>query len=203
MNWHPNFPILRGRSVRLEPLRSDHSVGLWQVVTPDVLSYATLLPDAWTFDAFNSYIQRRIDQSGFYDYAMVLQENDQPVGLTAFLDVRPQHRGLEIGATWIAKQYQGTHVNPEAKYLMLRHAFERLDMLRVQLKCDARNTQSQRALAKLGATREGVLRKHVILPDGYVRDTVMYSITDDDWPDVKVGLESRLGYSLAGEATDR
>ncbi len=197
------LPILRGRSIRLEPLRPDHAADLWRVATPDVLNYATLLPDAWTPGAFQRYIQRRIEQSSFYDYAMVLQENDQPVGLTAYLDARLAHRGLEIGATWIAKPYQGTHVNPEAKYLMLRHAFEHLGMLRVQLKCDARNMQSQRALAKLGATREGVLRKHVILPDGYVRDTVMYSITDDEWPDVKVGLEGRLGYSLADKASNR
>ncbi len=110
------------------------------------------------------------------------------------MDVRPAHRGLEIGYTWIARAYQGTRVNPECKYLLLRHAFEKLGAIRVQLKTDGRNLQSQHAIEKLGAVKEGVLRKHLILPDGYVRDTVMYSITDSEWPHVKSRLEARLGY---------
>jgi len=110
------------------------------------------------------------------------------------MDIRPEHHGLEIGATWIGKAYQGTSVNPENKYMLLRQAFERLGAIRVQLKTDGRNLQSQAAIAKLGAKHEGVLRKHVLLPDGYERDTVMYSITDDEWPAVKAALEERLGY---------
>ena len=103
--------------------------------------------------------------------------------MTCYLDIRAKERGLEIGFTWLAKALQGTQVNPECKYLLLRHAFEEQHALRVQLKTDGRNKQSQRAIEKLGAVREGVLRKHMIMPDGYVRDTVMYSITErQNWP---------------------
>ena len=106
----------------------------------------------------------------------------------------PKHRGLEIGFTWIAKPHQGTLVNPECKYLLLRHAFDDQHAMRVQLKTDLRNVQSQGAIEKLGAVREGVLRKHIIRPDGYLRDTVMYSITAEEWPAVRAKLEQRLGY---------
>jgi ribosomal-protein-alanine N-acetyltransferase len=191
------LPVLGGRALRLEPLHIDHAVGLARVTTPDEFQYAYLRPAEMTPQAFEAYIeQRQRHVAGWHTYTMVLQENDQPVGLSAYLDVRLAHRGLEIGGTWIAKPYQGTYVNPEAKYLMLEQAFKTLGMLRVQLKCDARNQRSQRALAKLGAVREGVLRKHMVLPDGYVRDSVMFSITDDEWPQVKQQLEARLHIKL-------
>lgn len=186
------LPVLQGRTLRLEPLHVNHAAGLARVATPDEFKYASIGPAEMTPQAFAMYIQRRLHYSDWRTFTMVLQDTDQPVGLSAYLDIRLAHRGLEVGGTWIAKPYQGTHVNPEAKYLMLRHAFETLGLLRVQLKCDARNEQSQRALAKLGATREGVLRKHVVLPDGYVRDSVMFSITNDEWPRVKQQLEARL-----------
>lgn len=190
------LPVLQGRTLRLEPLHIDHAAGLARVATPDEFKYAYLRPAEITPQAFKTYIeQRQRHVAGWHTYTMVLSKNNQPVGLSAYLDVRLAQRGLEIGGTWIAKPYQGTHVNPEAKYLMLQHAFETLSMLRVQLKCDARNEQSQRALAKLGAVREGVLRKHMVLPDGHVRDSVMFSITDDEWPRVKHGLEARLASS--------
>ncbi len=115
--------------------------------------------------------------------------------MTSYLDIRPQDRALEIGFTWVAKPYQATAVNPECKYLLLRHAFEEQGAVRVQLKTDLRNLQSQAAIAKLGAVREGVLRKHMVMPDGHVRDTVMYSVTNDEWPAVRRRLEERLGYA--------
>jgi RimJ/RimL family protein N-acetyltransferase len=116
------------------------------------------------------------------------------VGTTSYFDIRPEHRGLEIGYTWLGKAYQGTHINPENKYLLLRHAFETLGAIRVQLKTDRRNLQSQAAIAKLGAKLEGTLRKHSIMEDGYIRDAVMFSVIDLEWPEVKAGLERRLGY---------
>jgi RimJ/RimL family protein N-acetyltransferase len=195
MNMQLFLQPLEGHTIRLEPLRPDHAGGLWRVATPAVFTYASIHPADATLPAFRSYIERRLRFADWRTYTMVLHRNDQPVGLSAYLDLRLGNRGLEIGGTWIAEPYQGTQVNPEAKYLMLRYAFETLGMLRVQLKCDARNLQSQRALEKLGAKREGVLRKHVILPDGYVRDTVMYSIIDDDWPRVEADLRARLRYT--------
>lgn len=125
-------------------------------------------------------------------FAIRLRADGALVGSSSLLDFRPVHRGVEIGYTWIAKRWQRTFVNPEAKLLLLRHAFVDLDMVRVQLKTDARNHQSQAAMEKLGCVREGVLRKHMILPDGHIRDTVLYSITADEWPAVEARLQTRL-----------
>ena len=122
----------------------------------------------------------------------MLCETGRAIGITCFLDIRPAHRALEIGFTWLGRTWQGGAANPEAKLLQLRHAFEVLEAVRVQLKTDLRNLQSQHAIEKLGAVREGVLRKQMVLPDGHVRDTVMYAITDDEWPRVRDGLEARL-----------
>lgn len=113
-------------------------------------------------------------------------------GSTRFLEITPAHRGIEIGWTWLAPDVWRTAVNTECKYLLLRHCFETLGMIRVQLKTDARNVRSQRAIERLGAVREGVLRHHRILPDGYLRDSVYYSILSGEWPAVRARLEGLL-----------
>jgi RimJ/RimL family protein N-acetyltransferase len=108
------------------------------------------------------------------------------------MDIRPPHRGLEIGGTWYGKEFQRTSVNSECKYLLLRHAFEILGCIRVQLKTDSRNERSQRAIERIGAQREGVLRNHMIMPDGVYRHSVYYSLLDTEWPRVKERLEEIL-----------
>jgi RimJ/RimL family protein N-acetyltransferase len=114
------------------------------------------------------------------------------VGSTSYMDIDPPNRCVEIGATWYAPSHRGTRINPECKLLLLGHAFETLSCVRVTLKCDSRNLHSQAAIAKLGATREGVLRKHRIQPDGYVRDTVYFSVIAEEWPQVRQSLLDRL-----------
>lgn len=188
--------VLEGRVVRLEPLQPDHAEALWHEATPDIFAYMTTVPHDSSLAAFQAYLDNLRELPGLFPFAIVSCETGQSIGTTSYVDYRQAHRGLEIGYTWIARPYQGTLVNPENKYLLLRHAFETMGLVRVQLKCDARNQHSQRAIAKLGAQREGVLRKHIVLPDGFIRDTVMFSITDDEWPQVKAGLEQRLGYAL-------
>ncbi len=121
-----------------------------------------------------------------------IMQGKKIVGSTRLFDLSAEHRGLEIGSTWLNPSVWRTRVNTECKYLLLREAFEHLDMLRVQIKTDLRNLQSQAAIERIGAVKEGILRKHRILHDGYVRDTVMYSITNDEWPDVRIRLESML-----------
>lgn len=187
---------LQGRIVRLEPLHPDHASDLWEVVETDPALFAYM----WTWDGvqgvdgFRENIERLTNLPDWLSFAIVLQETGKAIGSTSYLDIRPAHKGLEIGSTWIGRAYQGTLVNPENKYLLLRHAFETLGAMRVQLKTDGRNLHSQRAIAKLGAQLEGTLRKHMLLSNNYVRDTVMYSITDDEWPTIKKSLEARLGY---------
>src|SRR5436305_4969719 len=186
--------VLEGRTVRLEPLSWAHSDGLWRVAERAIFAITPGPMGDWNRRNWDAYMQKTLAMQGRIPFAIVLAETGFPVGTTSYFDIRPEHRGLEIGYTWLAPAYQGTHVNPENKYLLLRHAFETLEAVRVQLKTDMRNLHSQRAIAKLGAVYEGTLRKHFILPDGYVRDTVMFSIVAEEWPAVKTALEARLGY---------
>jgi ribosomal-protein-alanine N-acetyltransferase len=151
-------------------------------------------PQTWTVEGFVTYLQSVLTRPHSYPFVMRLAATGDPVGITGYIEIQPDHRGLEIGGTWIAELYHGTAVNPESKYLLLWYAFEKLHAIRVQLKTDIRNLRSQRAIEKLGAVREGVFRKHLIVSDGHVRDTVYYSITDDDWPEVRARLEARLGF---------
>jgi RimJ/RimL family protein N-acetyltransferase len=125
-------------------------------------------------------------------FAVILCDTGRAIGSTRFLDLRPAHRGIEIGSTWYATAYQRTAVNSECKLLLLQHAFESLDCIRVQLKTDARNLRSQQAIERLGAVKEGTLRNHMILPGGDIRTTVLYSITAQEWPTVKARLQANL-----------
>jgi RimJ/RimL family protein N-acetyltransferase len=119
-------------------------------------------------------------------------------GATRYMEIRPAHRGLEIGGTWYGAEFRRTSVNTECKYLLLQHAFELMNCIRVQFKTDSRNERSQRAIERLGAVKEGMLRNHMILPDGYQRHSVYYSILDSEWPRVKLGLEQRMGQQPQG-----
>jgi RimJ/RimL family protein N-acetyltransferase len=182
---------LEGRIVRLEPLDAVHAEALAEAASPELFAYH-FPPEELTAAGFAGQIEGLRQAPNMLPFAQVLRETGRAVGITSYLDIQPHNRALEIGFTWLGKAWQGTAVNPEAKLLLLRHAFETLGALRVQLKTDARNAQSQAALAKLGAVREGVLRKQMTLPDGHQRDTVMFSITDDEWPEVRRRIEARL-----------
>jgi RimJ/RimL family protein N-acetyltransferase len=186
--------VLEGRVVRVVPLSVEHAEALFSVCERDIFKYFGYFPEPWTLEGFRTYIQKLRDTPDMQPFATTLRETGQPVGVTTYMDIRPAHYGLEIGNTWIARPHHGTAVNPECKYLLLRHAFETLGAIRVQLKTDGRNLQSQHAIAKLGARYEGTLRKFIIMPDGFLRDNVMFSIIQEEWPAVKAGLEARLGY---------
>jgi RimJ/RimL family protein N-acetyltransferase len=128
-------------------------------------------------------------------FAQIARAEGRAVGATRYLNISRSDLGLEIGWTWIGKRWQRTAINTEAKFLLLCHAFEDLGAARVQLKTDARNLQSQAAIARLGAVREGVLRKYQRTRNGFIRDTVMFSIVADEWPEVKGRLVEKLGGS--------
>jgi RimJ/RimL family protein N-acetyltransferase len=193
---NPQPVTLSGRHVRLEPLTPSHA--------PDLLSALAIDPDIWrymreeppdTVARMEAVIAARLAEQTAgtaVAFAQMNQASGRAVGSTTYLNISPRDRGLEIGNTWLGKPWQRTGINTEAKYLLLRHAFEELRAVRVQLKTDGRNLQSQAAIARLGAVREGVLRKHSLVRNGYIRDSVMFSIIDDEWPAVKVGLERML-----------
>jgi RimJ/RimL family protein N-acetyltransferase len=184
--------VLEGRVARLEPLAEHHAAGLAAVATPELFVYH-FPPREFSTAGFRELVEFFTARSGtFCPFAIVERASNRVAGMTSFLDIRPQDRGLEIGFTWLGKPYQGSLVNPECKYLLFRQAFDVCGAVRVQLKTDLRNLQSQRAIEKLGAVREGVLRKHIVRPDGYIRDSVMYSVIAEEWPGVRSKLEARL-----------
>ncbi|GAB4574530.1 MAG: GNAT family protein [Anaerolineae bacterium] len=188
---------LVGRVIQLEPLREDHAADLFEAAqTPDLFTYFRYCfgRDDWHVDGFREFIRTTYQRQAACPFAIIHRESGRAIGQTCYLAIRPADFALEIGATWIGPAYQGTAVNPESKFLLLRHAFETLGAVRVEIKTDSRNVHSMRAIEKLGAKREGLLRKHLILPDGYIRDSIYYSILDDEWPEVKTRLIDRLGY---------
>jgi RimJ/RimL family protein N-acetyltransferase len=186
---------LTGRVARLEPLSESHIPGLTLAAQDEsiweYMLYGTIRSEeqmrAWVLDILN-----RQKTGTDLPFAVVHLESGQIAGATRFMDMRPQHRGLEIGGTWYGREFQRTAVNTECKYLLLKYAFETLGCARVQFKADARNERSLRAIERLGAVREGKLRNHYLLVDGTFRDSVYYSILDREWPGVKTGLESKL-----------
>lgn len=185
--------VLEGRSIRLEPLTLDHATALFRHASAEIFEWMVDWPLDSSLAAYLEWERRGLEIPDSLLFAIVLRTTGEPIGSTAFFDVRPEHRAIEIGRSWFGKAHQGTAANPESKLLLLRHAFETLGALRVQLKTDSRNLHSQRAIEKLGAVREGTLRNYQTRADGRPRDTVMYSITDGEWPAVRAGLERRLG----------
>jgi len=185
--------VLEGQIVRLEPMGPQHLSQLPDCVNPDLfVHFAATRPMSMETSELQRYFDELLSLPNVIPYAIISRETGKMVGATSYMDIRAQHDGLEIGMTWLSKTSQGTKVNPECKLLLLQHAFEMIGCARVQLKTDGRNLQSQHAIEKLGAKKEGVLRKHMVMYDGFIRDTVMYSILPDEWPAVKEGLLARL-----------
>jgi N-acetyltransferase len=183
------WPTLEGAGLTLSPTVEDDAEALVRCADAETFAYSLGGPADLSVAAMRRHLAARDARL----FTMRLRATGETVGCSSFMDLRPAHRALEVGATWIAPAWRGTRVNPEVKLLMLRHAFETLGCVRVQLKCDARNLRSAAAIAKLGAVYEGRLRNHGILPDGFVRDTLMFSVLDSEWPRVEAGLRARLG----------
>ncbi len=188
-------PILEGKKVRLEPLNLRHAPGLAAAGNSKSIWKYMLYGDLSTLDGMTKWVkdilQKQADGTDL-PFTVVTKENGSVIGATRYLEMRSPHRSLEIGGTWYMPEFQGTFVNTECKYLMLRYAFEDMNCIRVQFKADQRNERSLRAIERLGAIREGVLRNHYIVPDGTYRDSVYYSILDTEWPLIKTRLEERL-----------
>lgn len=187
--------VLEGRSVRLEPMSEAHIAGLAEIGVGqpfwDFMLYGNMASVAdmrsWVLD-----ILARAGRGTDLPFAVIHLASGRVAGATRYLNIEPQHRGLEIGGTWYGVEFQRTVVNTECKYLLLQHAFETLGCIRVQLKTDLRNERSQKAIERIGAVKEGVLRNHMILPDGRIRHSVFYSILDTEWPSVRQQLQERL-----------
>ncbi len=186
---------LAGRHVRLEPLATSHHAAMerhgadaevWRWMN---FLHADPRESVRGWCAALSAMHARGEAVAF---AIVETATGEAVGGTVLFDYSEAHQRVEIGYTWLARPVWRTVVNTEVKFLLLRQAFEVLGCGRVQLKTDARNERSQAAIARLGAVREGVLRSHMVMPDGFVRDSVMFSIVSGEWPAVKTGLAAKL-----------
>lgn len=192
--------VLEGAHVRLEPLSLGHhadlcAVGLDQDLVALTQAYVP------TPDGLLAYIEAALEaQAGgtALPFAVISKAAGRAVGCTRYGNIDRANRRLEIGWTWYGRAFQRTAVNTECKYLLLRHAFEVLGCIRVEFKTDVLNERSRRALLRIGAREEGVLRQHMILPDGRIRDTVYYSIVRSEWPEVRERLEGLLGYPPPG-----
>jgi N-acetyltransferase len=190
--WSELFS-LEGETVKLIPVSMDHLEDLWEAAKPD---------EIWTYMAtkvrtkdemkqmINSALKDRENGTG-YTFTVVNNEY-RVIGSTRFLDILTQHKSAEIGSTWYHPDVWRTKVNTECKFLLLKLAFERWNLTRVQLKTDSRNVRSQLAIARLGAVKEGILRKDRIISDGYVRDTIFFSILCDEWKQVSTQLKLKL-----------
>ena len=191
----PKPVVLAGDHVRLDPLRIEDAGELLEIGRdPSIWEH---LPRA--------ALESITDAEGWIGEALAEQTRGESLvfairslptgalaGSTRFLDIRPPHRGLEIGWTWLSPAHQRSAINTAAKLLLLSHAFEDLGAERVQFKTDARNQRSQRALERIGATREGVMRRHLSVRDGRLRDSVFYSVIAPEWPEVRRHLEALL-----------
>ena len=189
MRFEVSPVVLAGDAVRLEPLSQDHAQGLYNRGRSAV-DWA-FMPRSCFVDLADTrqWIDEALAAPDQQPFAILETGKNKVVGSTRYLNIRPEHRSLEIGWTWLGQEWQRTSVNTETKLLLLTHAFEKLGAVRVEFKTDGRNLRSQRALERIGATMEGVLRQHMIVQGDYRRDSVYFSVIDRDWPTVKERLQ--------------
>lgn len=184
---------MTGKWVRLEPLAEEHREPLRLAAGDDrIWDHMTILARGAGFDEWFDAAIRQHRENKRVPWAVRRIADEVLIGSTSFLDPLPEHKRVEIGATWYRPDTWATTVNPECKLLLMTHAFETLGWNRVQYVTDIRNERSQAAIAKLGAKREGVMRSHMITRGGRIRDSVVFAITKDEWPQVKEGLLTRL-----------
>ena len=187
--------VLTGTHVRLEPMTEAHIPALAEIGVGQPFWHFMLYGDMNSEEDMRNWVRdilERAEKGTDLPFVAIHLGTGRPAGATRYLNIMPKDRGLEIGGTWYGPDFQRTPVNTECKYLLLRHAFETLGCIRVQLKTDSRNERSQRAIERIGAVKEGVLRNHMILPDGHYRHSVFYSILDTEWLGVKKRLEEML-----------
>lgn len=179
---------LEDHGLRVVPLTQEHAQGLFNrgqhAVDWDYMARACFVDMADT----RQWIDEALRTSDQVPFAIVETSKGKVVGSTRYMNIRTDHKSLEIGWSWLGQEWQRTHVNTDVKLLLLSHAFERLGCLRVEFKTDERNLRSQRALERIGATREGVLRKHMTVQKDFSRNSVYFSVIDSEWPEVKKRL---------------
>jgi N-acetyltransferase len=198
----PEHLALEGQHIRLLPLETSHADILFEKIQIGSLNTSPVLSLPQTIEQMHTYIatalQWRKDGTAF-PFVTVDKQSGEIIGSTRFANFASEHQRVEIGWTWLTVPFQRTFANSEAKYLMLKYAFEEMDLIRVELKANALNDKSRRAMERLGAQYEGLLRQHFRLSNGIVRDTVYYSILKSEWADVKQRLETTMKYHSSAQ----
>ena len=191
--------VLEGGRVKLVKLEESHIDKLWESACDESIWTHYTFREMRSKERFGSFIKESLTeaQSGTgYTFTIIDKASGKMSGGTSFLDINPFSRSLEIGRTWLAKDRQGSGINYECKYLLLGYCFETLALIRVFFKTDSNNKRSQKALEKIGAKHEGVLRNHMIREDGTFRHSVYYSIIETEWPEIKKHLEAAISRNL-------
>ncbi len=187
------IPItLTGKHVRIEPMTEAHIPALAEIGVGQGFWHFMLYGDMKTEADMRNWVLDILSRKQDIPFVVVHLASGRVAGATRYLNIMPNDCGLEIGGTWYGSEFQRTAVNTECKYILLKYAFESLGAIRVQLKTDSRNVRSQKAIERIGGVKEGVLRNHMILPDGTIRHSVFYSILDSEWEGVKKRLEGML-----------
>ncbi len=185
---------LDGTFVRLEPLRNDHRQALIRTAQ-SVEIWSWMLSDLSVPERFDAWLSHSLEDERLgraYPFVVIDKACGQVVGSTRYLNIHEPDKGLEIGSTWYSPTVWGSVINPEAKLLLMRHAFDQWGAIRLEYRTDHRNAHSQAAIRKLGAKYEGMLRNHRIRADGTIRHTVVFSITREEWPDIQTRLQKRI-----------
>jgi RimJ/RimL family protein N-acetyltransferase len=185
---------LEGRYVRLEPLTAEQTKGLAEIGLDEDL-WRWIPTPVRTMEEMSAYVQTALKEQAngsALPFALIERASGRVIGSTRYGNIDRAHYRVEIGWTWVARQWQRSSINTEAKYLLLRHAFETLKCIRVELKTDSLNERSRAAILRIGAREEGTFRNHMITASGRIRHTVYFSILDSEWPDLKARLESKL-----------
>jgi len=186
--------VLEGEHVRLEPLSLSHLDGLCEIGIVEEL-WRWIPTQVTTPEQMKAYVELALTERAngvSMPFAQIERASGRVIGSTRYMNIEKAHRRLEIGSTWIAPAWQRTPINTEAKYLLMRHAFEDLGSMRVELKTDSLNEKSRNAILRIGAKQEGIFRNHMLTSSGRIRHTVYFSVIDSEWPGVKVELERRL-----------
>jgi RimJ/RimL family protein N-acetyltransferase len=186
--------VLEGEAIRLEPMSQSHAQGLYN--RGRNTSDWAFMPRSSFVDQADTrhWIDEALARENEMPFVILEKEKNRVVGSSRYLNIREDHRSLEVGWTWLGQEWLRTGVNTEAKFLLLRHAFERLGCIRVEFKTDERNLRAQQALERIGATREGVLRNHMIVQGGFYRNSVYFSVIEEEWPAVRARLQGLVGY---------
>ena len=183
---------LSNDAVTLEPISLSHCNDITHAIDPDVFMYMPMRSAVVTNNQVRRYIEFQLQRDNALVFAVIDNATGRAVGSTSYMNIRHEHYGLEIGSTWISKSSRGTKINPSMKYLMLKHAIEDLGAIRVELRTDARNERSRAAILKLGASYEGLMRNHIIMPDGHFRETAVYTIIPEQWDEISARLLRRI-----------